>query len=141
MQNISIQIKNYAENHKHPINEIIHIFAIPTIMFSIIGFLTAMDYFVAIIFITLSLIFYSKLSMKAFYLMTVWSMINLLLVYFLFENILLISFVTFIVGWTIQFIGHFIEGKRPSFFEDIKYLMIGPLFVFDCLLSRFGWKW
>ena len=141
MQNISQLIENYAKSHKHPINERIHIFAIPLIMFSIIGLLTAIDYFVAIIFITFSLMFYLKLSIKAFYLMTVWSLINMLLVYFLFKNILLISIVTFILGWTIQFIGHFIEGKKPSFLEDIKYLLIGPLFVFENILSRFGWKW
>lgn len=141
MQNISVLIKNYAKSHKHPINENIHIFAIPAIMFSIFGILAAIDYLVVIVFIIFSLMFYLKLSMKAFYLMTVWSLINMLFVYFLFDNILLISVVTFILGWTIQFIGHFIEGKKPSFFEDIKYLLIGPLFVFENILSRFGWKW
>ena len=141
MQNISVLIKNYAKSHKHPINKKIHIFAIPAIMFSIFGILAAIDYLVVIVFIIFSLMFYLKLSMKAFYLMTVWSLINMLFVYFLFDNILLISIVTFILGWTMQFIGHFIEGKKPSFFEDIQYLLIGPLFVFENILSRFGWKW
>lgn len=36
----------------------------------------------------------------------------------------------FILAWIGQFIGHKIEGKRPSFFKDIQFLLIGPLWVF-----------
>lgn len=35
----------------------------------------------------------------------------------------------FVVGWTIQFVGHFYEGRKPAFVDDIMGLMIGPLFV------------
>jgi uncharacterized membrane protein YGL010W len=35
----------------------------------------------------------------------------------------------FVVGWIIQFIGHYWEGKKPAFFDDIRGLLIGPLFV------------
>ncbi|QJR14125.1 DUF962 domain-containing protein [Usitatibacter palustris] len=35
----------------------------------------------------------------------------------------------FIVGWIIQFIGHKFEGMKPAFFDDVKQLLIGPLFV------------
>ncbi|HFQ5047262.1 TPA: DUF962 domain-containing protein, partial [Vibrio vulnificus] len=36
----------------------------------------------------------------------------------------------FIVLWIFQFVGHKIEGKKPSFFEDLKFLLIGPVWVF-----------
>jgi uncharacterized membrane protein YGL010W len=36
---------------------------------------------------------------------------------------------TFVIGWMIQFIGHYWEGKKPAFFDDIRGLLIGPLFV------------
>ncbi|MDW3081997.1 Mpo1-like protein, partial [Vibrio sp. 1403] len=32
--------------------------------------------------------------------------------------------------WILQFIGHKIEGKKPSFFEDLQFLLIGPIWVF-----------
>ena len=32
----------------------------------------------------------------------------------------------FVVGWIGQFIGHAIEGKRPSFMKDMQFLLIGP---------------
>lgn len=35
----------------------------------------------------------------------------------------------FISGWIIQFIGHYFEGKKPAFIDDIMGLAIGPLFV------------
>ena len=35
----------------------------------------------------------------------------------------------FVVGWLIQFIGHYYEGKKPAFVDDIMGLIIGPLFV------------
>ena len=35
----------------------------------------------------------------------------------------------FAVGWFIQFVGHYYEGKKPAFVDDIMGLIIGPLFV------------
>lgn len=35
----------------------------------------------------------------------------------------------FVAAWIGQFIGHHIEGRRPSFFTDLVYLMIGPAWV------------
>jgi uncharacterized membrane protein YGL010W len=43
----------------------------------------------------------------------------------------------FVVSWIGQFIGHKIEGKKPSFFEDVQFLLVGPLWVFYPLFSRF----
>lgn len=46
------------------------------------------------------------------------------------DNLFEISIGVFIVAWIGQFIGHKIEGKKPSFFKDIQFLLIGPLWVF-----------
>ena len=35
----------------------------------------------------------------------------------------------FVVGWIIQFVGHFYEGRKPAFVDDLSGLIIGPLFV------------
>ncbi|MBC7621405.1 MAG: DUF962 domain-containing protein [Candidatus Saccharibacteria bacterium] len=35
----------------------------------------------------------------------------------------------FVVGWIIQFVGHYFEGKKPAFVDDLVGLLIGPLFV------------
>jgi len=35
----------------------------------------------------------------------------------------------FVVGWAIQFLGHKFEGMKPAFFDDVRQLLIGPIFV------------
>ena len=35
----------------------------------------------------------------------------------------------FVVGWVIQFVGHYFEGKKPAFVDDIVGLLVGPLFL------------
>jgi len=35
----------------------------------------------------------------------------------------------FVVGWVIQFVGHYYEGKKPAFVDDVSGLIVGPLFV------------
>ena len=47
----------------------------------------------------------------------------------------------FLLAWIGQFIGHKIEGKKPSFFEDLQYLLVGPLFVLSKAFERMGVRW
>lgn len=35
----------------------------------------------------------------------------------------------FVAGWVIQFIGHYYEGRKPAFVDDLVGLLIGPLFL------------
>ena len=51
-------------------------------------------------------------------------------------TVLVTSIGVFVLAWIGQFIGHHIEGKKPSFFEDLRFLLIGPLFVLAILYRR-----
>jgi uncharacterized membrane protein YGL010W len=44
----------------------------------------------------------------------------------------------FVLAWIGPFIGHAIEGKRPSFFKDLQFLMIGPMWLLAFVYRRFG---
>ncbi|KZN60068.1 hypothetical protein N473_25430 [Pseudoalteromonas luteoviolacea CPMOR-1] len=44
----------------------------------------------------------------------------------------------FLFGWVVQFIGHYYEGKKPAFVDDLIGLLIGPLFVLVEILFKFG---
>jgi uncharacterized membrane protein YGL010W len=46
---------------------------------------------------------------------------------------------SFILGWVIQFVGHYYEGRKPAFVDDITGLMVGPMFVTGELLFALGW--
>ena len=35
----------------------------------------------------------------------------------------------FVVGWGFQFVGHAFEGRKPAFLDDVRGLLVGPLFV------------
>lgn len=48
------------------------------------------------------------------------------------------SLVIFVLAWVGQFIGHEIEGKKPSFFEDLQFLLIGPLWLLGFVYRRMG---
>ena len=46
----------------------------------------------------------------------------------------------FVAGWIIQFIGHYYEGRKPAFVDDIIGLMIGPLFVWAEIVFALGMR-
>ena len=46
----------------------------------------------------------------------------------------------FVAGWLIQFVGHWYEGKKPAFVDDIVGLLVGPMFVTAEALFAFGWN-
>lgn len=50
----------------------------------------------------------------------------------------LTSITIFVVAWIGQFIGHAIEGKRPSFFKDLQFLLIGPLWLLAAAYRKVG---
>ena len=73
--------------------------------------------------------------------MVAWTALTLALVLAAGPLLVPLAVGVFVVAWVFQFIGHKIEGKKPSFFEDIQYLWVGPLFVLSKLLARLGLRW
>jgi uncharacterized membrane protein YGL010W len=45
----------------------------------------------------------------------------------------------FVVGWAIQFLGHYYEGRKPAFVDDLRGLLVGPMFVVGEGLFSLGW--
>ena len=48
----------------------------------------------------------------------------------------IISLIIFALAWVFQFIGHHIEGKKPSFLKDIRLLMIGPAWLMHFIYKK-----
>jgi uncharacterized membrane protein YGL010W len=55
--------------------------------------------------------------------------------------LLQLSVAVFVLAWIAQFIGHKVEGRKPSFLTDVTYLLIGPAWVLAKLYRRMGWRW
>lgn len=135
-------LAHYGESHRHPTNELIHLVAIPAIMLSIVGLLFALHPWVAYVFLAASLVYYARLRSVAFFAtMAIGTLGLVAAVHAMGALVLPVSIVLFVVAWIFQFIGHKIEGKKPSFFEDIQYLWVGPLFVLSRLFLKLGVRW
>ena len=141
MRRVDQLLAHYGESHRNPRNELIHFVAIPLIMLSLIGLLFAIHPWVAYVFVAASMVYYARLSVVFLLAMAVLSAVGLLLVHAMGDRVLVICAVIFVAAWIAQFVGHKIEGKKPSFFEDLQYLWVGPLFVLSALFSRIGVRW
>ncbi|MGX9221341.1 Mpo1 family 2-hydroxy fatty acid dioxygenase [Massilia varians] len=136
-RNIDVLLARYAESHRNHTNEIIHFVCIPLIVLSLLGILWAIHPAVAIAATLASLYYYTKLSRQFALGMGVMSAVMLGLLALMPDmTVLPVSIAIFVVAWIGQFIGHKIEGKKPSFFEDLRFLLIGPLFVLSFLYRR-----
>lgn len=141
MRKVDQLLAHYEESHRNPRNERIHFVAIPLIMLSLVGLLYAGHPWAAYLFILASMVYYARLSAVFLLSMAVLSLAALLLVRAMGDQVLPISIAIFVGAWIAQFVGHKIEGKKPSFFEDLQYLWVGPLFVLSKLYGKLGIRW
>jgi uncharacterized membrane protein YGL010W len=138
---VDILLAHYGDSHQNPRNAAIHFAAIPLIMLSLCGLMFALHPWVAYAFIAASMVYYARLSWTFFAIMLVWSVLILALLQAMGTHVLAWSVVLFVGAWIAQFIGHKIEGKKPSFFEDVQYLWVGPLFILSKLMRKLGIRW
>ncbi|MGF1792866.1 DUF962 domain-containing protein [Photobacterium profundum] len=141
MKTLEQWFTEYGASHQNKTNQRIHKVAVPGIYFSIVGLIWCLPSFrfsgVDIEWLWLILMpvlfFYYGLSRKVFTIMSLFTLACVIGIEILFQlniNILSLSLGLFIALWVLQFIGHKIEGKKPSFFEDLQFLLIGPAWIF-----------
>ena len=153
---IDVLFDKYSENHQNPTNKLIHWVCVPLIVFSIIGLVSAIP-FPHIGFLgkynmyinwfsflmAATMYYYLKLSPILSYFMLFFFGIC----YFFVIQLEYVdqaggialwqsSLIIFVLAWMGQFIGHKIEGKKPSFLDDLKFLLIGPLWLLHFLLKK-----
>lgn len=135
-------LAHYGESHQNPDNELIHFVAIPLIVFSLMGLLQWIHPNVALVVIAGSIVYYARLSTVFMVSMALVSALMLYVIGLIDPAWLLpVSVGIFVISWIFQFIGHKMEGKKPSFFEDLQYLLVGPLFVLSKLFLKIGLRW
>lgn len=128
-------LTEYGESHQNEINKSIHWLCVPTIFVSIMGMIYTMSPLLAYFCVLLTIAFYLRLSFSLGLSMGLFTMSVLWLLYTYpigFGVWLLI----FALAWVGQFIGHHIEGKKPSFFKGLQFLMIGPAWVANSLKDK-----
>jgi uncharacterized membrane protein YGL010W len=139
---IDVLLARYGESHRNPVNELIHIVCIPAIVFSLLGILWALHPAVALLVAAAALAYYVTLSRILALGMGVMAGAMLLVLAMLPDGTVLPTAIgVFVAAWLGQFVGHHIEGKKPSFFDDLRFLLIGPLFVLSILYRRIRVAW
>ena len=136
-RDIDILLATYGVSHRNHTNELIHMVCVPVIVFSLLGSLWWIHPLVAIAVSAGALWYYLKLSRPFAIGMLVMSLLMLgVLGAMPPQAVLPLSLALFVLAWIGQFIGHQIEGKKPSFIDDLRFLLIGPLFVLGFLYRR-----
>jgi len=148
MRNVNALLNEYSESHQNKTNKKIHWVCVPAIMFILLGILWSLPFPVKIspfinwatILIALSLIYYLFLSWQ----LALGIFLNLLLmisILYWADGFSLplwqIASIVFIVAWIGQFVGHHIEGQCPSFFKDVQFLLIGPVWLLADVYRKF----
>jgi len=134
---IDVLLARYAESHRHPMNELIHCICVPAIVFALLGLCWIVSPAVALLVAAAALAWYLRLSPPVAVGMLAMSAVMLVVLARLPPGAVLpVSATVFVLAWIGQFIGHRIEGKKPSFFEDLRFLLVGPLFVLAFLYRR-----
>lgn len=148
MRQIEKLISKYGESHQNKTNIWIHAIAVPSIYLVSIGlvwsihvpeFIAQFNVNFAHIVAIPVLYYYFKLSGPigaAMTLLTIASFGCIKLVESAGISVLYFSVILFVVMWILQFIGHKVEGKKPSFFEDLRFLLIGPAWWWVHWLKR-----
>lgn len=147
MTSLKVLIDEYTESHSNPTNVWIHKICVPLIMFSLLGIIKAFPvpeswplwFDFSHVFVMFALVYYMTFkNWRVMFVMLIQVIPMLLILEWLRPRFLLLSLAIFIVAWIGQFIGHKIEGKKPSFLKDLQFLLIGPVWTVNNTLTKMG---
>lgn len=142
----------YGHSHQNGLNKTIHWVCVPMITLTLLALLweiptgpiaTVAPWFNwAWILVAIATVFYLRLSVVIAVGMLVATAvaISIILTWERFGPVPLwqIALVLFVLAWIAQFVGHKIEGEKPSFLEDIQFLLVGPAWLLHFVYRRLG---
>ena len=153
MRSLQQLLDTYGESHINKTNKAIHWVCVPAIFFSIVGFFYAIPIGnldktiwvnVGSVALILVMIYYFVLSKSMSMGFVFWGLFCLWGNSLIYEvvgsngKLALTSLIIFALAWVFQFVGHKIEGKKPSFLEDIQFLLIGPAWLMSFIYKKLG---
>lgn len=153
MQSVESLLSEYGESHQNPMNKFIHWICVPAIVWTVVALLWAIPFPAAlqtesfplnwaVVVLVLVQIYYFALSIKLglglllYNVLMLWltSLIEVVSPWPLWQ----LALAVFVLAWIGQFIGHIIEGKRPSFLKDLQFLLIGPAWLMAFIYRALG---
>ena len=141
--NMQQLLNEYAESHQHKTNKLIHYICVPLIFWSISAMLwvVKIPYVenLAVVMTALISLYYLAKDLVIAIEMIIFSILCLVLNAYLEKigmPLLISAVIVFIIAWIFQFIGHNIEGKKPSFFKDLQFLLVGPAWIIQQIFKQ-----
>ena len=142
----------YGVSHQNPINKAIHWICVPLIylvIFALLWEIPEPDWMAAIPLFNWAIVgllvvmaFYFRLSPSLAKGLGIFSLLCLAFIaayeYVWSTPLWLSAVIGFVILWILQFVGHHIEGKKPSFFKDIQFLLIGPAWLMGFIYRAFN---
>lgn len=148
-KNIDQWLSEYGESHQNHTNKLIHWVCVPIILWCVL----ALSWHLSLgpnpwlngasLLIVVSILFYARLSltltlgMAAISGFCVWLIMSYQAANFALP-LWAFALILFVLAWIGQFVGHKIEGKKPSFFKDIQFLLIGPAWLLSFVYRKVG---
>ena len=152
MKTIHQWLEEYGHHHKNTTNKLIHWLCVPLIFFSVVGLLYSVklpyrifdfQLNLAVFGLVFVMLYYQKLSVSLSFGMFLFSILCLYFCNFIEVNgyrLWMVSLIIFVAAWIGQFIGHKIEGQKPSFLDDLQFLLIGPAWLMSFIYKKLGVK-
>ena len=146
----------YADDHRHPVNQRIHLVAVPLILWSAVALLwcvpvpagLARPGLWAALAMFLAWMFYYRASHAIGFGMLAVLVAMAWLTRWLHDllgtpGLARLALAVCLLAWIAQFVGHsrLYEGRKPSFLTDLRYLLVGPAWVLSKAYRRLGWAW
>src|SRR4051812_3592790 len=152
MKDVNQWLEEYGESHRNAANKKLHWICVPAIVVSLTGLLSCIPVPASLhgvapylnwgtALLVSGVVYYTVLSLRLAIGMALFVALVVLAIWVLQQFPLPLwqsCLVLFVVAWIGQFIGHQIEGKCPSFFEDVRFLMIGPLWLLSFVYRKLG---
>ncbi len=155
MRTLHQWLDEYGDSHQNRTNKALHWVCVPVIVLCVFGLLASIPVPAAVSIIApwfdwgiataaLATLYYLKLSP----LLAVGAGVCFALLFLVLRGLEALPWplwatctALFVLAWIGQFIGHAIEGRRPSFFKDLQFLMIGPLWLLAFVYRGLGLRY
>jgi len=157
MRPVDALLEEYGESHKNAVNKAIHWVCVPLIFFSAVGLVHSIplgplaglvpgeegQYLSwATLLLALTVFWYFKMSLSLAIGMVGVSVVMIMACGWVAGWVALPLWQTclgiFVAAWVGQFVGHKIEGKKPSFFKDLQFLLVGPMWLLHFVYKKMG---
>lgn len=151
MRTMQDWLDSYSRDHQHPTNQLLHWICVPLIVWCAVALLWSVPVPAAfarpgawaVLAMFLAFVWYWRHSHRLGLALLVAFVVLALVTAGLFgllgaARLRWLALAVFVLAWLGQFVGHAIEGRRPSFLTDLSYLLVGPAWLMEKLLRRFG---